>query len=67
MDTVLEEFEAGMDSYWAGETCEGWENPDTRNHSPFVAGWFMASMSEVDPTYLLDRDGELLFPESGDW
>lgn len=45
MDT-LEEFEAGINAYYAGEVPDGWDDPNRRGNSPFLMGWFMES--EVD-------------------
>ena len=59
-DTVQEEFTEGVEAYWSGELPEGWDDYSVRSKSPFLVGWYMASMWENMPGYLTDRDGEPL-------
>ena len=64
-DVLVGEFRAGVNAYWSGELAEGWNNRETREKSPFVMGWYMASMWETQPGFLLTEDGEPM--QEGDW
>lgn len=57
---IEDEFTDGVNAYWAGEVAEGWDNPDVRNYSPYIMGWYLASLSEVEPWKLRDRDGNIV-------
>jgi hypothetical protein len=57
-DALVKEFEDGVDAYWAGELPDNWNDPETRAKSPFITGWYMASMWETSPGWLLDSDGQ---------
>lgn len=56
-DDVVTLFKQGTDAYWAGELPENWNHPETRAKSPYLQGWYMASMWETHPGWLLDEDG----------
>ena len=62
-DTVTEEFTQGVDAYWGGEVPEGWQSQSTREQSPYLMGWYMASLWETQPGYLRDLDGDPLQDE----
>lgn len=56
-DMVLEEFTDGVNDYWGGECPDGWDDSKRRNNTPYLMGWYMASMWEVYPGQLLNRAG----------
>lgn len=58
LDVVEDEFTAGVNAYWSGECPDGWDNLDKRTRSPFLMGWYMASMWECYPGTITDRDGD---------
>lgn len=62
-DTIAQEFNDGVNSYWAGELPDYWDHPETRARSPFLTGWYMASMWETQPGWLFDQDGDPLQEE----
>lgn len=62
-DTVTKEFTDGVDAYWAGEVPDGWEDPNRRNQSPYLMGWFMSAQWETAPGWLTDEDGDPLQDE----
>lgn len=64
-DRFVDEFNAGVDAYWGGELPDGWNSPETRAQSPYLTGWYMASLWETQPGFLLDMDGYPL--QEGDW
>ena len=50
---MLDEFERGIDSYYAGQIPRGWENSKWDDaavlkaaRAPFVMGWYLASMED---------------------
>lgn len=57
-DTITQEFADGVDAYWSGELPEGWNDYEVRCKSPYLTGWWMASVWETQPGYLRDLDGE---------
>lgn len=65
-DELTQQFADGVNSYWSGEVPDYWDHPETRNRSPFLQGWYMASMWETQPGWLFDMDGDPLQDE-GDW
>jgi hypothetical protein len=62
-DTVTEEFTQGVDAYWAGDLPENWNDPEARAVTPYLMGWYMASLWETQAGTLLDEDGEPLQDE----
>lgn len=56
-DNIVSLFDQGADSYYAGEVPEGWDNPEVRERSPYIMGWYMASMVDNDPEWLDNFDG----------
>ena len=52
MDDLEALFAQGVRDYWAGELPNNWNNSELRARSPYLTGWYMASMSEVDPDWL---------------
>lgn len=62
-DVVAIEFIHGVNDYWGGELPENWNNEKARAESPYLAGWYMASLWEVEPGRLLDADGAPLQDE----
>ena len=57
MDVITEEFQAGVNAYWSGELPDGWNSADKRAVSPYLTGWYMASVWETDEGALVDSDG----------
>ena len=53
MDDLEALFVQGCNDYWAGELPNNWNNEELRKRSPYLQGWYMASMSEVDPDFLI--------------
>jgi hypothetical protein len=64
-DKVTSEFSDGVDAYWSGECPEGWDDPKRRERSPYLSGWYMASMWETSPGYITDGDGYPLQEDEG--
>lgn len=58
MDDVTVDFEAGVDAYWGGVLPDGWDKPKRREKSPYLMGWWMASMWETSPGWIRDRYNE---------
>lgn len=61
MDEVVEAFNQGVQDYWAGKAPKNWAAPALRDRSPYLQGWYMASMSEVGEGFLcleIDPDVE---------
>ena len=56
-DDVTAEFTRGVNDYWAGEVPDGWNDPKRRDVTPYLAGWYMASVWESYPGTLLYEDG----------
>jgi hypothetical protein len=56
-DAMVQDFRNGVDAYWSGQLADGWDNESVRNRSPYIMGWYLASMWEVSPGYVLDEDG----------
>ena len=56
-DDVTAEFARGVNDYWGGEAPDGWDDEERRNQTPYLMGWYMASMWEVQPGWILDEDG----------
>lgn len=62
-DSIQYQFNAGVEAYWAGDLPENWKSEETRATSPFLTGWYMASMWETQPGFLIDEDGDPLNPD----
>ena len=60
-DTLIEEYQNGIDAYWAGDVPDGWQDPDLVSRSPFLSGWYQAS--------IIDTGGHLVGagPEEYEW
>lgn len=52
IDEVVEAFTEGVNDYWAGKVPDHWDKPALRDRSPYLQGWYMASMSEVGEGFL---------------
>lgn len=42
---LSEEFERGVDDYWAGKAPTGWDGPEGKS-DPYLLGWNMAAEQE---------------------
>jgi len=58
MDSVEDEFSKGVNAYWGGSVPDGWESPEKRARSPYLMGWYMASMWEVEEGFITDQFGD---------
>lgn len=56
MPDVVELFQRGSRDYWAGEVPDGWEDPAQRESSPYLQGWYLESMAEVNSEWIDWRD-----------
>lgn len=56
-DDLCAEFTRGVNDYWGGEIPDGWDDAERRAHTPYLSGWFMASMWEVRPGWITDEFG----------
>lgn len=63
MDTVTQEFADGAEAYWSGDLPDGWDDYNVRSRSPFLTGWYMASMWETQAGWLTDAYGDPLQEE----
>lgn len=59
-DMVIDQFNQGVEAYWAGELPDGWDNSKRRERSPYLTGWYMASMWETSPGWITDMVGDSL-------
>lgn len=50
-------FSEGVNAYWSGELPDNWNDNDMRVRSPYLMGWWMASMSEVSEGFITDEEG----------
>lgn len=67
MDELLEDmFSAGVNAYWSGKVPKHWNKRAEREKSPFLTGWYMASMLETMPGWIVDADGDPV-QEDGEW
>lgn len=64
-DVLVRDFEAGVDAYWGGVLPDGWDKPKRRGKSPYLMGWWMASMWETAPGWCKDHHGNSY--QEGDW
>lgn len=55
---MVQDFESGVNAYFSGECPDNWNNKAMRERSPFLSGWYMASMTEVgeDDWLILEED-----------
>lgn len=60
LDTVEDEFSRGVNAYWSGMCPEGWDDVKRRARSPYLMGWYMASMWEVEVGFITDEFGDSL-------
>jgi hypothetical protein len=60
METIVQEFQDGVDAYWAGRLPDGWGDKEERERCPFLTGWYMASQWDIDEGFLVDEDGDPL-------
>lgn len=67
MDTVEDEFSKGVNAYWAGGCPEGWDKKKRRERSPYLMGWYMASMWETQVGFITDEDGDPLQLDDEDY
>jgi len=56
-DLIVSEFTDGVNAYWSGECPDNWNSDEARAKSPYLQGWYMASMWETQPGWLVDFDG----------
>lgn len=62
-DEVEDEFRKGVNAYWSGQVPTMWNDASMRERSPYLMGWYMASMWEVSVGWITDEDGEPLQDE----
>jgi hypothetical protein len=62
-DLIVQEFQDGVNAYWAGGVPEDWQDEDRRATSPYLQGWYMASMWETSAGWLTDEAGDPLQDE----
>lgn len=56
MDEIVEAFSRGVNDYWSGLAPKHWDKPALRDRSPYLQGWYMASMFETAEGFLTLED-----------
>jgi hypothetical protein len=51
-DELIEAFTQGVNDYWAGKAPAHWDKPALRDRSPYLQGWYMASMTETSEGFI---------------
>ena len=61
---IAEEYQNGIDDYEAGSVPAGWDDPDRVVRSPYLSGWYQASL--VDNGLPLDNEEDELWGDDDD-
>lgn len=56
-DLIVTEYTRGVNAYWSGECPDSWSDPAKREVSPYLMGWYHASLWEVSVGDLTYDDG----------